>query len=73
MKTSKIKIPCHKVIRTDGTLSKYNKEIKKKKELLKKEGIILDINKQLREFLMSSENSISIEEARKEADKKYKK
>ena len=38
-----VKIPCHRVIRSDGTLGGYSGKggIKKKKMLLKKEGIFL--------------------------------
>lgn len=32
--------PCHRVIRSDGTLGGYNRGIRKKQELLKKEGTI---------------------------------
>jgi len=32
------KIPCHRVIRSDGTVGGYNRGEKKKKEILKKEG-----------------------------------
>lgn len=36
------KIPCHRVIRSDGTAGRYNRGgIKKKLEILKKEGVIL--------------------------------
>ncbi len=31
-------IPCHRVIRSDGTIGGYNQGIKRKIELLKKEG-----------------------------------
>lgn len=34
------KIPCHRVIRSDGKLGSYNKGIIIKKALLKKEGVI---------------------------------
>jgi O-6-methylguanine DNA methyltransferase len=32
------KVPCHRVIKKDGSLGGYNKGIKKKKELLRQEG-----------------------------------
>jgi O-6-methylguanine DNA methyltransferase len=35
------KIPCHRVVRSDGTLGGYNRGIKKKKEILKKEKAII--------------------------------
>lgn len=34
------KIPCHRVIRSDGKIGGYNKGIKKKIDILKKEGVI---------------------------------
>lgn len=34
------KIPCHRVIRSDGKLGGYNRGAKKKKEILKSEGVI---------------------------------
>jgi methylated-DNA-[protein]-cysteine S-methyltransferase len=35
------KIPCHRVIRSDGKLGGYNRGGEMKKEILRKEGIIL--------------------------------
>ncbi|MCK5023357.1 MAG: MGMT family protein [Candidatus Aenigmarchaeota archaeon] len=45
--TDPVKIPCYKVIKSDGTLGGYSAEdgIKKKIELLKKDGIIIKNNK----------------------------
>jgi O-6-methylguanine DNA methyltransferase len=34
------KIPCHRVIRSDGKLGGYNRGARKKKEILRREGAI---------------------------------
>lgn len=34
-----IEVPCHRVVKSDGLLGGYSRGIKKKSELLKKEGI----------------------------------
>ena len=34
------KIPCHRVIRSDGRLGGYNRGIRKKKQILRKEGAL---------------------------------
>jgi O-6-methylguanine DNA methyltransferase len=34
------KIPCHRVIRSDGKLGGYNRGAKAKKEILKREGVL---------------------------------
>lgn len=40
-----IKIPCHRVVASDGSLGGYSRGIKKKINLLKKEGIQIKKNK----------------------------
>lgn len=35
------KIPCHRVIRSDGGVGGYNRGTKKKIEILRREGVIL--------------------------------
>ncbi len=39
------KVPCHRVVFSDGTLGGYKSGINKKKQLLQKEGIIIKDNK----------------------------
>ncbi len=41
-KNQDLKIPCHRVIRSDGKAGGYNKGSQKKIEILKKEGIKID-------------------------------
>jgi len=41
-KNQNSKIPCHRVIRLNGKIGGYNKTIKKKIALLKKEGLIIN-------------------------------
>ncbi len=41
LKANKYKnVPCHRVIKTDGSLGGYNRGVKKKRELLRKERAI---------------------------------
>jgi methylated-DNA-[protein]-cysteine S-methyltransferase len=42
-----IKIPCHRVVKSDGSLGGYKLGLKKKKALLLKEGVKLDKNKKI--------------------------
>lgn len=41
-----IKVPCHRVVRSDGEVGKYASGQKKKIELLKKEGVVI-VNKKI--------------------------
>jgi len=36
------KIPCHRVIRSDGALGDYNRGNENKRKLLEKEGVMID-------------------------------
>ncbi len=46
------RVPCHRVINSDGSLGGFSKGIEKKKRLLKKEGIEIKKNKiDLKKFL----------------------
>ncbi len=47
------KIPCHRVIRSDGKIGGYKKGIKRKIDLLKKEGISIKNGKILFKKLIS--------------------
>lgn len=40
-----IKIPCHRVIRSDGHIGGYKLGLKNKIKLLKKEGIVINLKK----------------------------
>lgn len=40
-KNSDPRIPCHRIIRSDGKIGGYNRGIKKKKEILIKEGVVI--------------------------------
>jgi len=35
-------VPCHRIIRSDGFLAGYNKGLRKKERLLKKEGVKIE-------------------------------
>jgi O-6-methylguanine DNA methyltransferase len=37
--------PCHRVIRSDGTLGEYNRGAQRKKSLLKSEGVVFEGNR----------------------------
>ena len=37
-----LKIPCHRVVRSDGKSGGYNRGAKNKKNILKQEGVVLD-------------------------------
>jgi O-6-methylguanine DNA methyltransferase len=36
--------PCHRVIRSDGTLGEYNRGVRRKRALLKSEGVVFSGN-----------------------------
>ena len=36
------KIPCHRVVRSDGKSGGYNRGVQNKKDILKQEGVVLD-------------------------------
>lgn len=40
-----VEIPCHRVVKSDGTVGEYNRGIKNKIALLKTEGVLLHGNK----------------------------
>jgi len=40
-----VSVPCHRIVRSDGTLGGYALGVSKKKQLLKKEGIKIKNNK----------------------------
>ena len=44
------KIPCHRVIKSDGEIGGYRKGTKRKTELLKKEGLIITHGKVTQRF-----------------------
>ena len=37
-----LKRPCHRVVRSDGQIGQYNRGEKKKLELLRKEGVVIE-------------------------------
>ncbi|MGB9680977.1 MAG: MGMT family protein [Minisyncoccia bacterium] len=44
------KIPCHRVIRSDGKIGNYNRGAKKKKELLRQERALLSLQNSKRKI-----------------------